>query len=58
MEKGSASRRLFDLVTGDQVEWQRMADPFEKFVYPDFSFVEEGTAPIGSMNRLPAGGTE
>ena len=27
-------------------------------VYPDFSFVEEGVAPIGRMDSLPAGGTE
>jgi len=27
-------------------------------VYPDFSFVEEGVAPIGGMNSMPAGGAE
>ena len=31
-------RQLFDLVTGGAVAWQKMASPFEKFVYPDFTF--------------------
>ncbi len=38
LQPGSGTRNLFDLVTNQQVEWQRMAEPFEKFVYPGFTF--------------------
>jgi all-trans-retinol 13,14-reductase len=38
MQKGSMTRRMFDLITDGRVEWARMPDPFEKFVYPDFRF--------------------
>ncbi|MCE9596979.1 MAG: NAD(P)/FAD-dependent oxidoreductase [Spirochaetia bacterium] len=34
----SMLRRLFDVITGGQVKWQKMEEPFEMFVYPDFSF--------------------
>ncbi|MBL8022010.1 MAG: NAD(P)/FAD-dependent oxidoreductase [Leptospirales bacterium] len=34
----SMLRRLFDVITGSQVKWQKMEEPFEMFVYPDFSF--------------------
>jgi phytoene dehydrogenase-like protein len=37
MQPGSLSRDLMDFVTGGRVEWARMASPFEKFVYPDFT---------------------
>ncbi len=36
MQPGSRTRRLFDLVTGAAVQWQKMPEVFEKFVYPDF----------------------
>lgn len=43
LEEGGMLRRLFDVITGSQVKWQRMEDPFEKFVYPDFTFAQHGT---------------
>ena len=38
MHEGSSLRNLFDLVTHQQVQWQRMPEPFEKFVYPELTF--------------------
>ena len=38
METGSSTRNLFDLVTNQQVQWQKMPDSFEKFVYPGLTF--------------------
>ena len=38
MQAGSSTRNLFDLVTDQQVQWQKMPEPFEKFVYPGLSF--------------------
>jgi phytoene dehydrogenase-like protein len=38
MAAGETGRQLFDLVTRRGVRWQKMASPFEKFVYPDFTF--------------------
>ena len=38
METGSEVRNLFDLITNQQMQWQKMAEPFEKFVYPEFTF--------------------
>ncbi|MEM1256673.1 MAG: NAD(P)/FAD-dependent oxidoreductase [Cyanobacteria bacterium P01_H01_bin.21] len=38
METGSEVRNLFDLVTNQQVQWQKMPEPFEKFIYPEFTF--------------------
>ncbi|MEZ0373036.1 MAG: phytoene desaturase family protein, partial [Candidatus Sericytochromatia bacterium] len=38
MAEGQLMRSLFDLVTQEGVRWNKMPDPFEKFVYPDFSF--------------------
>jgi all-trans-retinol 13,14-reductase len=38
MGAGEMGRQLFDLVTGFGVRWQKMPSPFEKFVYPDFTF--------------------
>jgi len=37
MGQGSQTRKLFDLATGGAVQWQKMPDIFEKFVYPDFT---------------------
>jgi all-trans-retinol 13,14-reductase len=42
LEEGGMLRRLFDVITGEKVKWQRMTDPFEKFVYPDFTFPQYG----------------
>ncbi len=38
MHPGEMTRQLFDLVTEGGVQWQPMRSPFEKFVYPDFTF--------------------
>ena len=38
MQPGSSTRNLFDLVTNQQVQWQKMPEPFEKFIYPGLSF--------------------
>lgn len=35
---GAMLREIFDLVTDGGVQWNPMPDPFEKFVYPDFTF--------------------
>lgn len=39
---GSMIRHLFDVVTASQVRWERMHEPFERFVYPDFTFSAYG----------------
>ncbi len=38
MDEGGTGKAVFDYLTDGQVQWQKMPDPFEKFVYPDFSF--------------------
>lgn len=38
MQAGSSYRNLFDLMTDCKVDWVRMPDPFEKFIYPGLSF--------------------
>jgi phytoene dehydrogenase-like protein len=38
MAKGRMNRTLFDYITRGQVDWFEMPDPFEVFVYPDFTF--------------------
>ncbi len=38
MEPGSRARIMYDLITGGQVQWARMPDPFEVFIYPEFRF--------------------
>jgi phytoene dehydrogenase-like protein len=38
MAPGTIGRQLFDLITQHKVQWNKMPSPFEKFVYPDFTF--------------------
>ena len=38
MQPEAMPRKLFDLITQGQVQWQRMPEPFEKFVYPGLQF--------------------
>lgn len=38
MAEGSPIRDLFDLVTKNRVQWTKMPDPFDIFVYPGFTF--------------------
>ncbi|NJL00903.1 MAG: NAD(P)/FAD-dependent oxidoreductase [Spirulinaceae cyanobacterium SM2_1_0] len=42
MQAGTMPRQLFDLITDGGVEWQRMPEPFEKFVYPGLEFAVYG----------------
>lgn len=36
--RGEDFERLFDMLSGGRISWQKMADPFERFVFPDFQF--------------------
>jgi all-trans-retinol 13,14-reductase len=38
MGEGSTGKAVFDYLTDGKLHWQKMPDPFEKFVYPDFTF--------------------
>jgi phytoene dehydrogenase-like protein len=38
MAERERDRGLFDFVTGSNLKWNRMPDPFERFHYPDFDF--------------------
>ena len=38
MDQGSTGRAVFDYLTDGELQWRKMPDPFEKFVYPDFTF--------------------
>ncbi len=38
MKKGLLPRKIFDYITDNRLEWNKMPHYFEKFVYPDFSF--------------------
>lgn len=38
MGEGSTGKAVFDYLTEGNLQWHKMADPFEKFVYPDFTF--------------------
>jgi len=39
MENDTLPRQIFDLITDNQLQWHKMSAHFEKFVYPDFSFL-------------------
>jgi all-trans-retinol 13,14-reductase len=38
MQKGSPIRSIFDYITNGKVKWNRMPDPYDVFIYPDFKF--------------------
>ncbi len=38
MQPGSLARRIMDLVTDRRVDWQAMGSPYERFVFPDFTY--------------------
>jgi phytoene dehydrogenase-like protein len=38
MDAGSPTRAMFDYVTSGNVKWKKMPDPYDVFVYPDFTF--------------------
>lgn len=38
MQQGGMLRYLIDFLTDKKVDWNQMPNPFERFIYPDFSF--------------------
>ncbi|HNJ67090.1 MAG TPA: NAD(P)-binding protein, partial [Turneriella sp.] len=42
LQEGSILRKLFDLLSGQALRWQKMPAVFEKFVYPDLEGKGEG----------------
>ncbi len=44
MQPGSLGRRMFDLVTKRKVDWCRIEDPYDQFVYPDLELPVTGDA--------------
>ncbi|NJM88463.1 MAG: NAD(P)/FAD-dependent oxidoreductase [Hydrococcus sp. RU_2_2] len=38
MGKGDLGRKIFDYLSDGNLKWNKMPEPFEQFVYPDFSF--------------------
>jgi all-trans-retinol 13,14-reductase len=38
MGEGNTGKAVFDYLTDGNLQWHKMPDPFEKFVYPDFTF--------------------
>ncbi len=38
LEKGEMSRVIFDYITGGELKWNRILEPYDTFVYPDFTF--------------------
>ena len=38
MEKGSMTRSIMDFICGGKVDWNRMPEDFERFVYPGIEF--------------------
>jgi all-trans-retinol 13,14-reductase len=36
--EGAFGRAVFDYLSEGRLGWQRMSEPFERFVYPDFTF--------------------
>ena len=38
MGEGGTGKAVFDYLTNHNLRWHKMPDPFEKFVYPDFTF--------------------
>jgi len=44
LQKGSIIRTLLDFLSGGAIEWNKMTDDFERFVYPDLDFAEPSDA--------------
>uniref|UniRef100_A0A0G4HVV4 Amine oxidase domain-containing protein n=1 Tax=Chromera velia CCMP2878 TaxID=1169474 RepID=A0A0G4HVV4_9ALVE len=38
MKDGETLKNVFDFVTGGRVQWEKMADPFDRFLFPEFEF--------------------
>ena len=43
MGKEEMLRKLFDIVTEGNVDWKKMNDPFERFMYPEITFDQYST---------------
>ncbi len=41
VRKGSPMRKIFDFITGGELEWAQMPDEFDKFIYPDMTFSQK-----------------
>jgi len=41
MAKGSLTRKLFDYITDGNLEWEKMTDRFDNFIYPDLKLSEK-----------------
>lgn len=57
MNEGASTRQLFDLITRRRVQWNRMPEPFEKFVYPGMAFElygNPGRFKADLIQRFPA----
>lgn len=56
LHEGSLGRAVFDYVSRGRLRWNRMAEPFERFVYPDFTFElvgDEATFRSDLIRRFP-----
>jgi len=42
LHPGATGRAVFDYVSRGRLRWARMREPFERFVYPDFTFEVHG----------------
>ena len=42
LHEGAQGRAVFDYVSQGGLRWSRMSEPFERFVYPDFTFEVHG----------------
>jgi len=51
LKKGHFGRKIFDFITNNQLNWQKMPHVFEKFVYPDFTF-EQPSNPKEFADKL------
>jgi len=38
MKSGDMGRNIFDFITDNHLQWNKMPDDFEHFIYPDFTF--------------------
>ncbi len=56
MEEGTATRAMFDYVTQGNVRWNKMPDPYDVFIYPDFNFKireKESNFKYDLINKFP-----
>lgn len=51
LNKGSRIRTLFDYMSNSALEWNKMPDDFERFIYPDIEFLVPSD-PLEYQKRL------